>query len=63
MAGMRSHGDAVLKLRGDVSSELQEFSKQVHFSQLEIDHDFLPHLWAQRRVAELVDRSGTVWSK
>ncbi|MDE0085761.1 MAG: VIT and VWA domain-containing protein [Candidatus Poribacteria bacterium] len=52
-----NHGDTVLKLRGNVDSELQEFSKQVHFSKLEIDHDFLPHLWAQRRVAELVDEA------
>ncbi len=52
-----NHGDTVLKLRGDVGSELQEFSKQVHFSQLEMDYDFLPHLWAQRRVADLVDEA------
>ena len=34
------------------------FSKNVHFSELETDNDFLPHLWAQRRIAELVDEAG-----
>lgn len=48
-------GDTVLKLRGIIGSEQHEFSKNVHFSELETDNDFLPHLWAQRRIAELVD--------
>ena len=52
-----NHGDTVLKLRGDVGSELQEFSKNVHFAEIEKDNDFLPHLWAQRRVAELGDEA------
>ena len=51
------HGDTVLKFRGIISSERHEFSKDVHFSALEPDNDFLPHLWAQRRVAELVDEA------
>ena len=50
-------GDVVLKLRGIIGSEQHEFSKNVHFSELEPDNDFLPHLWAQRRVAELVDEA------
>ena len=53
-----SYGDTVLKLRGIISSEQHEFSKSVHFSELEPDNDFLPHLWAQRRIAELVDEAG-----
>ena len=51
------HGDIVLKLRGIIGSEQHEFAKNVHFSELEPDNDFLPHLWAQRRVAELVDEA------
>ena len=50
-------GDTALKLRGVISSEQHEFSKDVHFSALEPDNDFLPHLWAQRRIAELVDEA------
>ena len=51
------HGDTVLKLRGIIGSEQHEFSKDVHFSALEPDHDYLPHLWAQGRIAELVDQA------
>lgn len=52
-----NHGDTVLKLLGHVGSEPQEFSKTVHFTENEPDNDFLPYLWAQRRVAELVDQA------
>ena len=51
------HGDIVLKLRGIIGSERHEFSKNVHFSELETDNDFLPHLWAEGRVTELVDEA------
>lgn len=51
------HGDTVLKLRGIIGSEWHEFSKNVHFSELESDNDFLPHLWAQGKIAELVDQA------
>ncbi len=52
-----SHGDTTLKLRGAIGDEQHEFSKDVHFSKLESEHDFLPHLWAQSRIAELVDEA------
>ncbi len=51
------HGDIVLKLHGIIGNARHEFSKNVHFSDLEPDNDFLPHLWAQRRIAELVDQA------
>ena len=51
------HGDTVLKLRGIIGNKQHEYSKNVHFSELEPDNDFLPHLWAQRRIAELVDEA------
>ena len=51
------HGGTLLKLRGIIGSEQHEFSKNVHFSELEPDHDFLAHLWAQSRIAELVDEA------
>ena len=50
-------GNTALKLRGVINSERHEFSKDVYFSALEPDNDFLPHLWAQRRIAELVDEA------
>ncbi|MCG9132615.1 VWA domain-containing protein [Candidatus Poribacteria bacterium] len=51
------HGDTALKLRGIIGSEQHEFSKNVHFSELEPDNDFLRHLWAEGRVTELVDEA------
>ena len=50
-------GDTELKLKGNIGSEQHEFSKKVHFSKLEKDNDFLPHIWAQRRLVELVDEA------
>ena len=51
------HGNVLLKLHGVIGSKRSEFSKNVHFSEFEPDHDFLPHLWAQSRIAELVDEA------
>ena len=51
------YGDTVLKLRGIIGSEQHEFSENVHFSELETGNDFLPHLWAEGRVTELVDEA------
>ena len=51
------HGGTVLKLRGVIGSEQQVFSKNVHFSELEQDNDYLLHLWAQGKIAELVDQA------
>ena len=51
------HGDTTLKLRGIIGSEQYEFSKDIHFSELEPDNDFLRHLWAEGRVTELVDEA------
>ena len=52
-----NHGDTDLQLWGMIGNEQHEFSKNVHFADIETDNDFLPHLWAQRRVAELVDEA------
>ena len=51
------HGDAVIKLSGAIRDEQHEFSKKVTFAELETSNDHLPQLWAQRRVAELVDQA------
>ena len=59
----KGHGNTVLKLRGIIGSEQYEFSKDIHFSELEPDNDFLPHLWAEGRVTELVDEGRTEWWK
>ena len=51
-----NHGGTVLKIRGSIANELHEFFQNVHFTELEMDNDFLPQLWAQRRIAELVEQ-------
>ena len=44
-----------LKLTGAIRGKKLEFSNTVQFPTHELDHAFLPRLWAQRKVAYLVD--------
>ena len=48
-------GKSKLILHGDINGERQEFSNNGKFTKNESDHQFLPRLWAQRKVAYLVD--------
>ena len=48
-------GDTLLTLIGDIGGEKQEFSDTAKFPAHQSDHGFLPQLWAQRKVAYLVD--------
>ncbi len=52
-----SHGDTTLKLLGNIGNEPQEFSKDLHFAEIERENDFIPHIWAKRKIAELVDQA------
>lgn len=52
-----SHGETLLKLRGKIGDEAQEFSKNVHFAKLDEDNDFLATVWAQHRIVDLVDHA------
>lgn len=49
------NGKTKLVLRGDINGEKHEFSNSAKFPKQESDHQFLPALWAQRKVAYLVD--------
>ena len=51
----KTAGDTLLKLTGDIGGEKQEFSDTAQFPAHQSDHGFLPQLWAQRKVAYLVD--------
>ncbi len=53
----KGHGDTVIKLLGTIGDEQQTFQKNVKFSDIEMDNDHLPHLWAQLRVNELGDQA------
>ncbi|MDE0087456.1 MAG: VIT domain-containing protein, partial [Candidatus Poribacteria bacterium] len=48
-------GKTKLVLRGDINGKKHEFSNSAKFPKQESDHQFLPALWAQRKVAYLVD--------
>lgn len=48
-------GKTKLTLRGDINGKKHEFSNAAKFPKQESDHQFLPKLWAQRKVAYLVD--------
>lgn len=50
-----NYGETIIKLRGSIGSNQQEFAKTVQFKEIENENDFLPTLWATRRIAELVD--------
>ena len=49
------NGKSKMILHGDINGERQEFSNTAKFPKIESDHQFLPRLWAQRKVAYLVD--------
>ena len=51
----KTHGDLKIKLTGTVRGKTQQFSHKVNFPKRESDHEFLPRLWAQRKVAYLID--------
>ncbi len=50
-----SNGKTKLVLSGDINGKKQKFSNTAKFPKQESDHQFLPRLWAQRKVAYLVD--------
>ncbi len=48
-------GKSKITLSGDINGKKQEFTNNAKFPKSESDHQFLPRLWAQRKVAYLVD--------
>lgn len=48
-------GEADLVLSGDINGKTHEFSNKTEFPRQQSDHQFMPRLWAQRKVAYLVD--------
>lgn len=49
------NGKSDLVLSGDINGKKHEFSNKTEFPRQLSDHEFLPRLWAQRKVAYLVD--------
>ena len=51
----KGQGNTKIEIAGEVEDKRQEFSEKANFPKRERDHEFLPRLWAQRKVAYLVD--------
>lgn len=50
------HGDATLKLQGTVRGARPTFTWKLHFPRRAEEHDFIPRLWATRRIGHLLDK-------
>jgi len=48
-------GDGAVQIEGTVSGEKKRFAYDVQFADTANDHDFIPRLWATRRVGYLLD--------
>ncbi len=56
LAGRYSgHGDGTLEIEGTVDGETRRFSATAKFREEARDHEFIPRLWATRRVGYLLD--------
>jgi Ca-activated chloride channel homolog len=48
-------GDGAVKIEGNVAGETKKFAYDVNFARDSSDNDFIPRLWATRRVGYLLD--------
>ncbi len=48
-------GDGAIQIQGTVSGEMKKFAWDVKFPDESGDHEFIPRLWAMRRVGYLLD--------
>jgi Ca-activated chloride channel family protein len=56
LAGRYSgHGDGAIEVEGLVNGEKRRFAYDVKFPEKSEDHEFIPRLWATRRVGYLLD--------
>ncbi|MHC4852443.1 MAG: VIT and vWA domain-containing protein, partial [Planctomycetota bacterium] len=51
----KGSGNHAIRLAGKVNGEKRQFTFEATFPKASQDHDFIPTLWAQRKVAVLVD--------
>lgn len=57
MAGRYTgNGKAGVTLSGSVNGKPKAFSEKIEFSEKDSDHEFIPRLWATRRVGALLDQ-------
>jgi Ca-activated chloride channel family protein len=51
----RGDGDATITLGGRVGDQTKAYDYEVNFPEDDDEHDFLPHMWATRKVGYLLD--------
>ena len=51
----KTHGDFAIRLKGDVRGKALEFVYEGTFKQQEEQHNFIPSLWARRKIGYLLD--------
>jgi len=49
------HGDSAVRIEGNVNSDSRKFSYESKFPEENSENDFIPRLWATRRVGYLLD--------
>ena len=49
-------GKAIIKLTGTVNGETKTFTEKIQLPENDSDHEFIPRLWATRRVGALLDQ-------
>ena len=49
------HGEGAVRIEGAVNGEKKEFAYDIKFPDEATDHEFIPRLWATRRVGYLLD--------
>ncbi len=54
----KGHGHTRLEIRGHINGETLDFIKDVHFNENQSRYNFLPHLWAERKVNTLMEEIG-----
>ena len=52
----KENGKATVKLRGKIGDESKEFTYKVEFPKEDTDREFVPRLWATRRVGHLLEQ-------
>ena len=54
----KGHGHTHLEIRGHINGERLDFTKDVHFNENQSRYNFLPRLWAERKVNTLMEETG-----
>ncbi len=49
-------GDMLVNLKGNVGEEVKEFTYEVSLPEDDLDNDFIPRLWASRKIGYLMDQ-------